>query len=297
MYTLVSAPVLGFDLVRMDGGDRVAAILARALACTPDDLAILSRHYQDGPQRHRAWFDLTRAEARALEMRRVVDRWDSFAGQDPIAAASTLRMLQKSAIGNLDGLLSCVRNDVFDWTWTSAGDVSVQPVPATQAVAVVCDAAAGAYATSLISADSRRRLAAGWVAASRLLPARPFEAGPETAAVDALLTRLRRLSAEDVDHFRRADRLGRVSSVAWTSAVHEASWAVHLSGRTRSAAVAQLTGVETLRAADFPVELAASGGWGVVSGCLQALVVRDLLPEDLVRQLVRPLEDVVGSLS
>lgn len=296
MYTLVSAPVLGFDLVRMDGGDRVAAILVRALACTPDDLAVLARHYQDGPQRHRAWFDLTRAESRALEMRRVVDRWDSFAGQDPISAASTLRMLQRSAIGNLDGLLSCIRHDVLDWTWRAAGEISVQPEPAARASAVVCDAAAGAYSTPLISAESRRRLAAGWVAASRVLPARSWEAGPETTAVDALLARLRRLSPGDVDRFRRADRLARVSGVAWTSAVHEASWAVHLAGRTRAAAVAQLSGVEALRAADFPVELAASGGWGIVSGCLQALVVRDLLPEALVGQLVRPLEDIVGQL-
>ena len=41
-YSLVSSPVLGFDLVRVDGGSEVAGILLRGLALGPAELGVLA---------------------------------------------------------------------------------------------------------------------------------------------------------------------------------------------------------------------------------------------------------------
>ena len=41
-YSLVSSPVLGFDLVRVAGGSEVAGVLLLGLSCGPAELAVLS---------------------------------------------------------------------------------------------------------------------------------------------------------------------------------------------------------------------------------------------------------------
>ncbi|MDP9398185.1 MAG: hypothetical protein M3P96_10355, partial [Actinomycetota bacterium] len=60
MYSLVSTPVLGFDLVRLPGGHRVAAVLRRALALAPEDLPVLAAAHDDGPGRAAAWWEIAR---------------------------------------------------------------------------------------------------------------------------------------------------------------------------------------------------------------------------------------------
>ena len=65
----------------------------------------------------------------------------------------------------------------------------------------------------------------------------------------------------------------------WAESVHAASWAVHLAGRVRPAATAQLLLVEAVHAAGAPPQALAQGAWRVLSGAVQAAVVGDVLDE------------------
>jgi hypothetical protein len=65
----------------------------------------------------------------------------------------------------------------------------------------------------------------------------------------------------------------------WSRAMHVASWAVELSGRTRPAAAAQLLAVLALAAAGFTADDCAGGVWNALSGAVTARLVADLLPD------------------
>ena len=47
MYSLVSAPVLGFDLTRLGGGSATAEVLLRALRLGVGDLPVLAQRLPD----------------------------------------------------------------------------------------------------------------------------------------------------------------------------------------------------------------------------------------------------------
>ncbi len=46
-YSLVSAPVLGFDLTRLPGGSATAEVLVRALCLQHEDLVVLAGQLAD----------------------------------------------------------------------------------------------------------------------------------------------------------------------------------------------------------------------------------------------------------
>ena len=79
--------------------------------------------------------------------------------------------------------------------------------------------------------------------------------------------------------------------------MNEASWAAHLSGRIRDAAIAQLSAVSAFRRAGFSHADGARGVWNAVSGLVQATVVEDLLDDDHYDVLVRPWRLVTGGAS
>jgi hypothetical protein len=304
MFSLVSAPVLGFDLIRRDSGHRVAAVLGRALTLEPADLPALAAVHQDDDERTAAWValsalpgdsirDLSRAEAAEAAEADGDTGHTGHTGHTGAGALRTLRQLARAPIGTLDGLLTCVRTDVFGWTWRTVDDLSVQDEVATRAVAVVCDAVAGCYAGEDVDAGYRRRLAGPWSQAVRRLPERHLDLGPSAADVRGLLVRARHLGAADLAALRTAAE-GSGRGTAWSSAVHEASWAVHLAGRVRPAAAAQLALVESLEAAGLPLADAAGGTWNLLSGALQAVMVRDLLNASATHRLLAPVIRAIG---
>ena len=294
MYSLVSTPVLGFDLVRLPGGHRVAAVLRRALALAPEDLAVLAAVHDDGPGRAAAWWEIARTDAAALAVRDVVAHARSLSGQGEEGAALALAALRTASIGTLDGLLRCIRDDVFDWTWRTADGVRLQDDEAARAVAVVCDAAVAAYAEERLPEQARRQLAGPWLAGCPRLPERALDLGPQAAPVAALLDRLARASETDLTALAQAVTRSRTSDPGWSRAVHDATWAVHLSGRVRPAADAQLRLVETLYRAGVPLDALAGGTWNLLSGALQALVVADLLRDATGMRLTDPVEYALG---
>lgn len=295
MYTLVSAPVLGFDLVRMEGGAATAELLLAALTLTPEDLPVLAAPLPTHPVRAELWLEVAAA---AMRQRRTADLF----GVDAERAAN---LLVSSPIGSLDGLLHCLRHDVLDWVpvpraaeaaaegATGAGsspgvELDLEHDPTGDAVAVLCDVAAACYLRAELSDVARRRLSAGWVVASRRLPARPADLGPQHRTVARLLDRVRMLAPARATRLLLTAENAREQRADWAAAMHSASWAVHLSGRVRAAAAAQLALVSAVDATGLPIVDRASGVWNTLSGVVHALVVRDVTDHDTTHRLLGP---------
>jgi hypothetical protein len=287
MYSLVSAPVLGFDLSRLQGGSAAADVLLRSLALTQGDLpAVAAARSDDDWDRVDLWRDVDTA---AQERRANV------------ADAGTLTVIERAPLGTLDGLLHCLRYDVLDWTWGKRPAPSAtMPAPharaprqrqssvASKATGVLSDAAAAAYLRELLSDDSRRRLSAPWTSAMRALPEREHDLGPQGDDVRQLLARVGALSGAEMQSLNKVTDTARPGLSDWAPAVHSASWAVFLSGRVRAGAAAQLLLVQALDRSGVPVADRAGGVWNLLSGAVQALMVRDLLDSATSRRLLDP---------
>jgi hypothetical protein len=287
MYSLVSAPVLGFDLTRLEGGSATAEVLLRALCLTAPDLPVLAAHLLDEEQRAQLWLDVESAATRLPSVRNLGE----FA-----ETARALGIVERAPIGTLDSLLRCLRHDVMAWTWTGTGTAARQTEQAAAATALLCDAAVASYLRDLLPALTRRRLGAGWVAAMRRLPAgSPIDLGPHHYVVSALLDRLRTLRPEDARRLSRAAvDARRGHSAAWSGAVHSASWAAYLSDRIRTAAAGQFLLVQALDNGVVPVAERAGGVWNLLSGTVQALIVRDLLDTATAHRLMAPVIAALG---
>jgi hypothetical protein len=312
VYSLVSAPVLGFDLTRLDGGAAVADVLLRALALTPEDLPVVAAVRGDDYDRIAYWLDVDSA---ARGRRRLATAASSSggasaggnsgaAGADSAAASDAdtedltgrLAALERAPIGTVDGLLHLVRHDVLDWTWRRHPAGLAQIKPADRVAAVVCDAAVASYLWELLPAQTRAGLAAPWEAATGRLPSRPIDLGPQAAAVISLVERVRNLSAPAARKLVAASGRARPALPEWSAAVHSASWSVFVAGRVRASAAAQLMLVQAVERAGIPVGERASGVWNLLSGAVQALVVRDVLDGPTLYRLLDPVVTALGPI-
>ena len=284
MYSLVSAPVLGFDLTRLEGGAATAELLLAALTLTPDDLPVLAHWLPDDAVRAELWLAVDTAA-------RAQPTVGGLSGTDPEVS---LRVLERAPIGTVDALLHCVRHDVLDWTWQKRDDRSEQSAIAAHATSLICDAIVASYLRFELAEPERRRLAAGWVAASRRIPRRENDLGPQHEAIVRLLDRTRAGYPQDLAGLATAADASRRDRREWAGAMHAASWAVHLSGRIRAAAAAQFLLVQAIDAAGLPVADRAGGGWNLLSGVVQALVVRDLIDPPTVHLLLEPYLAALG---
>src|SRR2546430_5498830 len=286
MYSLVSAPVLGFDLTRLPGGAATAEVLLRALLLTAADLPILAERLPDEDVRGPLWLAVESAGRQVPTLRGLA------AQDDPVRA---MALVQRAPIGTLDALLHCVRHDVLAWTWRTRELTAQQDETAERATGVLCDAVVSAYLRDHLPAPVRRSLAAGWVAAVRQLPGNPpIDLGPHHYAVTALLDRVRTLSSADVARMVRASDDSRRAPSGWATAVHSASWAGYLSGRIRTAAAAQLLLVQAVDTGAVPLADRAGGVWNLLSGAVQALVVPGLLDTATAHPLLAPAPAALG---
>ncbi|MFB9888581.1 hypothetical protein [Planobispora takensis] len=248
------------------------------------DLPALARRLPDDGVRAQLWQDIDAAIVLQPTVR-------GLANQN---AEGALALLERAPIGTPDALLHCVRNDVLDWTWREEDGVRVQDEVAARATAVVCDAVMATYLRDLLPADTRRRLAVGWLAGTRELTDRPVDTGPQHEAVMALCRRIETLGAADVERLSGLAERNRPGTASWSQAVHAASWAVHTSDRVRAAAAAQFELVQAVDAAGIPVADRAGGVWNLLSGAVHALTVSDLLEAALMGQLLDPCLTVLG---
>ncbi|SES39663.1 hypothetical protein [Actinokineospora terrae] len=275
MYSLVSAPVLGFDLTRMVGGPATAEILLTLLSRTTADVeAIAERAAPPSPALSLA---RSHALAAASELPSVRD----------LSGPSAVTLLQHAPIGSLAGLLHCVRTDVLvpDRDTFPPGTA---PEPPDGAIALVTDAVCATYLRQHLTDVDRRVLGAAWVAATRDLPEASPHLGPTHDLVHRLLARIRAAHPAEVRALAvSADRM-RAEQQDWSAAMHSSAWAVHVAGRIREAAAAQLLLVRAVDLAGVTLDDRASGVWNVLSGAVQALMVRDLVDSASAQELLVP---------
>jgi hypothetical protein len=290
MYTLLGASVLGFDLVRRVGGGAVASLLVEAMAVAPDDLSVLASARPLGLLTAGDREEVERATERS-PLSAALGRMSGLVEAGRVKEA--LRLIERAPMAGLADLLDCVRNEVFDWTWHGTGVERTQPEEAATAVAVVCDAVAAAYHPTSLRDGLAQQLIEPWATAQAALPRRHLDLGPAGAEVDLLLAGLARL--DRAGHQRLLEAAGEARGRGgWAQAMHSASWAVHLADRVRPSAAAQLRAVRVLSDADVPVADAAAGTWNVVSGAVQATVVRDLLDDENAALLLDPVTRVLS---
>jgi hypothetical protein len=285
MYSLVSAPVLGFDLTRLSGGSATADVMLRALRLQTGDLSLLAERLPDEGVRGPLWVEVESAARRMPSLK-------NMSKDDP---AGSLALVERAPIGSVDALLTCLRYDVMAWTWQGTGRDAQQSETASAATALLCDAAVASYLREVLDDETRRRLGAGWVAAMRKLPVgAPIDLGPHHYAVSALLDRLRSLRANDLSRLNASSEDARRNTGGWSPAVHSASWAAYLSDRVRTAAAAQMLLVQAVDTAAVPLADRAGGVWNMLSGAVQALVVRDLLDTSTAHRLLAPVVAALG---
>jgi len=286
MYSLVSAPVLGFDLTRLGGGSATAEVLLRALRLTVGDLPVLAERLPDEGVRGLLWVEVEGA-ARKLPSLKGISNSDDLPG--------TLALVERAPIGSVDALLTCLRYDVMAWTWHGTGRDAKQSEQATAATALLCDAAVASYLREVLDEKTRRALGAGWVSALRKLPTgAPIDLGPHHYAISALLDKLRSVRAADLARLVQSAEDARRNAGGWSPAVHSASWAAYLSDRVRTAAAAQMLLVQAIDTAAIPLADRAGGVWNMLSGAVQALVVRDLLDTATAHRLLAPVVAALG---
>jgi hypothetical protein len=285
MYSLVSAPVLGFDLTRLGGGSATAEVLLRALRLTVRDLPVLAERLPDEGVRGPLWVEVEGAARKLPSLKGVTN--DDLPGM--------LALVERAPIGSVDALLTCLRYDVMAWTWHGAGRDAQQSEQASAATALLCDAAVASYLREVLDEQTRRMLGAGWVSALRKLPTGPpIDLGPHHYAISSLLDKLRSVRSKDLARLVQSAQDARRNAGGWSPAVHSASWAAYLSDRVRTAAAAQMLLVQAIDTAAIPLADRAGGVWNMLSGAVQALVVRDLLDTATAHRLLAPVVAALG---
>ena len=168
----------------------------------------------------------------------------------------------------------------------------LDPDLAGEAADVLADAAIGYWAAGVLPPLVRRELTASF---DRVADDAPV-AGPETldlgaAGIElaAFLDGLRELDDAGRARWRAAVDEGRAERRPWATAMHEASWAAHVSGRTRVLATAQLHAVQAFLDGGFDRHDGAAGAWNAVAGCVQGIAMGDLLDEGALTVLRAPL--------
>jgi hypothetical protein len=294
-YSLVSAATLGFDLVRLPAGGQVADVLLTGLGADPAMLGRLAAaHPAAGPDADRAAAAVRARRAHELAAAGVPQLRDvpaALTGAD-VRATRLLALLEQGTIGNTPALERLVRDDVLGGEHAAAGVLDHDLV--ARAADVLADAATGWWAADALDPAARRELTAPYAAATALVtPPRP-DLGPAAAGIDELLGAVRELDEAGRRRWRIAVDAVRTQRRPWAAAMHGASWAAHVSGRTRTLAATQLMAVQAFTDGGFTARDGAEGVWNALSGCVQGLAMADLLDDESLAVLGEPWVLVTG---
>ena len=296
-YSLVSAATLGFDLVRLSGGAQVADVLLTGLGADADTL-----HRLAGANPATGRSDAERA-AQAVRARRahelaatgvpqLRDVTEPTTGGIDARSAQLVTLLERSTIGNTPALERLVRDDVLGPEHPVVADCD--PAVAALAADVLADAATGWWAAEALDAPTRRELTGPYATASAWERGPRPDLGPMAAGLAELLDAVRGADELDRRRWRAAVDAGRAQRRPWAAAMHGASWAAHVSGRTRTLAAAQLMTVSAFTAGGFSPRDGAEGVWNALAGCVQGLAMADLLDEESLTVLGSPWAVVTG---
>jgi hypothetical protein len=289
-YSLVSAATLGFDLVRLPAGRAVAEVLLTGLNA---DTATLERLAAAHPGREataaqRGVLAVRSRRARELasgvpHVSGVTQRAATATGEDRTAVLVT--QLERGMIGNAPTLERLLREDVLGPEHTQAA--LVDDDLRAEAADVLADAAIGFWAAEVLPPLVHRELAAAYHRAAVAWGGLP-DLGATTDELAELLGSIAALDGAGRGRWRAATDDGRAEHRPWASAMHDACWAAHVSGRTRTLAAAQLHAVRAFLDGGFDGRDGAHGVWNAVAGCVQAVVMADLLDEASLEVLRAP---------
>jgi hypothetical protein len=297
-YTLVSAATLGFDLVRLPAGRSVAEVLLTGLGAGAGGLGTLaSAHPARGLSREERGTRAVRSR-RAREMAATVPHVrGATAGIDGVDRAAVLvAQLELGTIGDAPTLERLLREDVLGREHLAHGFLRDEEW--AEATDVLADAALGYWAAGVLPPLVRRELTGAFDsvrdAGTVSLPAVGTDLGSVAAELDDVLGAIRALDGSGRALWRTAVEEGRADHRPWAAAMHEASWAAHVSGRTRALAAVQLHAVQAFLDGGFDVHDGAAGVWNAVAGCVQGMAMSDLLDDRSLRVLRAPWERVTA---
>lgn len=316
-YTLTSAATLGYDLVRLPGGRQAAGVLVSALRSGPAEWALLAAHHplrtsDPGADPFLAGEDA----ARARELAETAPRLSQTSGDPtgtagagaggsaaPTSVAALAEQLRTSMVGSASALDRLVRHEAMEAGATEPSTLADLEDPAhvdrALAADVLADAAVAAYAARQLPRALRRRLAEPYERAVAGSVPGTFDLAPDPRTpwgtpLRSLLAALRDLDAPGRERWRRAVDATRADRRPWAATMHDACWAAHASGRVPAAAAAQLLAVQAFADAGFDAGDGATGVWNAVSGCVQGLLVADLLGDDALAVLTEPWAVATG---
>jgi hypothetical protein len=305
--SLVSAPILGFDLVRHPLGSEIADILLTALTLGPHDLLLFTPDTARVFRRMGAWHTvngIVDARGAGVLTGSVLAANPAVADRAVDDITQLADSLMRSMIVDLDDLERLIRSDVLLWTTSPTGPRSTlraiprgDDMPDTELVKCAGDALIDAIAARWIDGlhdEVAAVLSEPYQLVLTQLPERAPDIGPCAPGLAQFLTTLRALSAGDRDRLRTVAELMRGTGPEWAAAVHEASWAALTTGRIRSAATAQLLGAQAFRAAGFTAADGAEGLWNTISGHIQAEVVSDVLSATTYEHLTRSVNTALA---
>jgi hypothetical protein len=294
---LVSAATLGFDLVRLPAGRLVADTLLTGLLADEDTLDRLAAvHPSVGLGLEQRGVLAVRARkarelAASVPTVRGMGAGARAAGAD--RAAVLVAQLEQGTIGDAPTLERLLREDVLG---PEHGAVAaIDDAVAEAAIDVLADAALGWWAAGVLPPLVRRELTEPLERAD-LPPAAPaaVDLGPSSPELRAFLADLRDLDDRGRAAWRVAVDAGRDAHRPWATAMHEASWAAHVSGRTRALATAHLFAVQAFLDGGFDGRDGASGVWNAVAGIVQGTAMADLLDARSLAVLTAPLAHLAG---
>ncbi len=288
-YSLVSAATLGFDLVRLPVGRAVADVLLTGLTAGPAELTVLASGARTrGADREQRGVLAVRAR-RARELAAAVPQLRSVTTESGADRAAVLvAQLERGTIGNAAALERLLREDVLGPEHRAAAEADDDV--REQAAEVLADAAVGAWAAAVLPPLVRRELGAPFdaVVPDAATRGAGTDLGPATPELSSLLATFAALDARGRDRWRAAVDEGRSARRPWATAMHEASWAAHVSGRTRTLATAQLLAVRAFADGGFDASDGAAGSWNALAGVVQGLTMGDLLDGSALDVLLAP---------
>jgi hypothetical protein len=203
--------------------------------------------------------------------------------------AVLVSQLERGTIGDAPTLERLLRDDVLG-PEHPAHDL-LTPGELSEVADVLADAALGHWAAGVLPPLVRRELTGPF---DRALDRGVVTAPPVDPAVAELLDAVRDLDAPGRAAWRSAVDEGRADHRPWASAMHEACWAAHVSGRTRAMAAAQLHAVQAFLDGGFDLHDGAAGVWNAMAGCVQGTAMADLLDGTSLAVLQAPWLRVSG---
>lgn len=280
MYSLVNVATLCRDLARHPNGAAVADDLLHVFAL--DDVRLEAL---DAERWAPAWAALRpmvraqmSAQPRAPEVLAAARNAADVNGREAWTAAVDL--LERTLIGDFGDLLRFTQDEVLEHAWARTTGLVVARWP--HALEVVGDGIAASYASaSLPIAVTLGHAWRHWRNRTGLASAPVCE-----PAVADIVARVGSADANALDRAADALRDARAAGWSWAAAMHDACWAVELTNRRRSTAVAQL---HALRAVLSTAARPRPAAVAAVVAAVHATAVADVLPGPSVAAMTAPL--------